>query len=86
MTCRTVIAVSFVVAYAPTDTPQSREERDMFWTELDSIIHPVPLKHHLFILMDANARLEYEQVRKNVKLWEHTAGTYDEPTTATVSL
>ena len=28
----------------------------MFWTELDSIVHRVPLKHHLFILMDANAR------------------------------
>ena len=28
----------------------------MSWTELDSIVHRVPLKHHLFILMDANAR------------------------------
>ena len=28
---------TFVVAYAPIDTPQSREERDMFWTELDSM-------------------------------------------------
>ena len=28
----------------------------MFWTELDSVVHRVPLKHHLFILMDANAR------------------------------
>ena len=27
----------------------------MFWTELDSIGHRVPLKHHLLILMDANA-------------------------------
>ena len=50
-------AVTFIVAYAPTDTPQSREERDMFWTELSSIVHRVPLKHHLFILMDANVRM-----------------------------
>ena len=28
----------------------------MSWTELDSIVHRVPLKHHLFILMVANAR------------------------------
>ena len=28
----------------------------MFWTELDSIAHRVPLKHHLSILMDTNAR------------------------------
>ena len=49
-------AITFVVAYAPTDTPQSREERDVLWIELDSIVHRVSLKHHLFILMDANAR------------------------------
>lgn len=49
-------AVIFAVAYIPTDTPMSREERDMSWTGLDSTADRVLNNKHLFILMDANAR------------------------------
>ncbi|CAM9708979.1 unnamed protein product, partial [Sphacelaria rigidula] len=49
-------AATSVVVYAHTDNPQSREERDVFWTELDGIVNPIPPKHHLFISMNANAR------------------------------
>ena len=44
-------AVTFVVAYGPTDTvSNTREQKDVFWTDLESVVSRV------FVLIDANAR------------------------------
>lgn len=49
-------AASFIVAYTSIDTTKSREELDMFWAELDSILNRVNDKYHLLVSVDANAR------------------------------
>ena len=44
-------AVTFVVAYGPTDTvSNTREHKDVFWADLESAVSRV------FVLIDANAR------------------------------
>ena len=48
-------AVSFVVAYAPTETADA-SRKNSFWTALDSAVKDVPRQEQLFVLMDANAR------------------------------
>ena len=48
-------AVTFVVAYAPTET-QNANKKHAFWTSLDRIVEEVPKHEQLFVLMDANAR------------------------------
>ena len=48
-------AVSFVVAYAPTETQNARNKHS-FWTSLDRVVEEVPKHEQLFVLMDANAR------------------------------
>ena len=50
-------AVTFVVAYGPTDTvSNTREQEDVFWADLESAVSRVPSSDYLFILLDANAR------------------------------
>ena len=48
-------AVTFVVAYAPTET-QNSDNKHAFWTSLDRAVEEVPKHEQLFVLMDANAR------------------------------
>ena len=48
-------AVTFVVAYAPTET-QNASKKHAFWTSLDRVVEEKPKHEHLFVLMDANAR------------------------------
>ena len=48
-------AVTFVVAYAPTET-QNASNKHAFWTSLDRAGEEVPKHEQLFVLMDANAR------------------------------
>ena len=50
-------AVTFVVAYGPTDTvSNTREQKDVFWAGLESAVSRVPSSDYLFVLIDANAR------------------------------
>ena len=48
--------ISFVVAYAPTDSHKSVRDKDLFWTALGSTVAAVPKGEHLLVMMDANAR------------------------------
>ena len=48
-------AVTFFVAYAPTET-NNASNRHLFWTTLDRAVKNVPRHEQLFVLMDANAR------------------------------
>ena len=47
--------MTFVVAYAPTDT-QTALKKHSFWTASDRVVKNVPGHEQLFVLMDANAR------------------------------
>ena len=50
-------AITFVVAYGPTDTvSNTREQKDVFWADLESAVSRVPSSDYLFVLIDANAR------------------------------
>ena len=72
-------AVTFVVAYAPTET-QNPSNKHAFWTSLDRAVEEVPKHEQLFVLMDANARTgrrEKGHVRsKDSKI----IGAYDQDT------
>ena len=49
--------VTFVVAYGPTDTvSNTRQQKDVFWVDLESAVSRVPSSGYLFVLIDANAR------------------------------
>ena len=50
-------AVTFFVAYAPTET-HNASNKHAFWTTLDRTVKDVPRHEQLFVLMDANARTE----------------------------
>ena len=50
-------AVTFIVAYGPTDTvSNTREQKGVFWANLKSAVCRVPSSDYLFVLIDANAR------------------------------
>ena len=50
-------AITFVVAYGPTDTvSNTRQQKDRFGADLKSVVSRVPSSDCLFILIDANAR------------------------------
>ena len=50
-------AVTFIVAYGPTDTlSNTREQKTVFWVDLESAVSRVPSIDYLFVLIDANAR------------------------------
>ena len=50
-------AVTFIVAYGPTDTvSNTREQKAVFWADLESAVSRVPSSDYLFVLIDANAR------------------------------
>ena len=49
-------AITFVVAYGPTETvSNTREQKDAFWVDLDSAISRVPSSDCLFVSIDTNA-------------------------------
>ena len=49
-------AVTFVVAYGATDTvSNTREQKDVFWADLESAVSRVPSSDYLLVLIDANA-------------------------------
>ena len=48
-------AVTFVVAYAPTET-QNASNKHAFWTSLDRAVEEVLKHEQLFVLMNTNAR------------------------------
>ena len=50
-------AVTFFVAYAPTET-QTASDKHAFWTTLDRPVEELPRHEQLFVLMDANAHAE----------------------------
>ena len=50
-------AVTFVVVYSPTDTvSNTREQKDVFWADLENAVSRVPSSDYLFALIDTNAR------------------------------
>ena len=50
-------AVTFIVAYGPTDTvSNTREQKAVFWADLENAVSRVPSSDYLFVLIDANAR------------------------------
>ena len=50
-------AITFVVAYRPTDTvSNTRQQKDVFWADLESAVSRVPSSGCLFVLTEANAR------------------------------
>ena len=50
-------AITFVVAYDPTHTvSNTRQQKDVFWADLESAVSRVPSSDYLFVLVDANAR------------------------------
>ena len=50
-------AITFVVAYGPTDTvSNTRQQKDVFWADLESAVSRVPSSDYLFVLRDTNAR------------------------------
>ena len=49
-------AVTFVLAYGPTDTvSNTREQKEVFWADLESAVSRVSSSDYLFVLIDANA-------------------------------
>ena len=62
-------AVTFVVAYGPTDTvSNTREQKDMFWADLESAVSRVPSSNYRFVLIDANARTGVRMGEKDCKV------------------
>ena len=50
-------AITFVVAYGPTDTVSyTRVQKYAFWADLDSAVSRVPSSDYTFVSIDTNAR------------------------------
>ena len=50
-------AITFVVAYGPTDTVSNTwEQKDVVWADLESAVNRMPSSDYLFVSIDANAR------------------------------
>ena len=62
-------AITFVVAYGPTDTvSNTRQQNDVFWTDLESAVNRVPSSDCLFVLIDANARTGVRMGKEDCKV------------------
>ena len=49
-------AITFLVAYGPTDTvSNTRQQKDVFWADLESAVSRVPSSDCMFVLIDTNA-------------------------------
>ena len=63
-------AVTFIVAYGPTDTvSNTREQKAVFWADLESAVSRVPSSDHLFVLIDANARTGVRMGEEDCKVF-----------------
>ena len=49
-------AVSFLVAYGPTEPTRDESKKRAFWAGLDMAVKEVPKHEQLLLLMDTNAR------------------------------
>ena len=66
-------AVTFVVAYSPTDTvSNTREQKNVFWADLECAVSRVPRSDYLFVLIDANAKTGVRMGEEDCKV----IGTY----------
>ena len=62
-------AVTFVVAYGSTYTvSNTRQQKDVFWADLESAVSRVPSSGCLFVLIDANARTGIRMEEKDCKV------------------
>ena len=62
-------AITFVVAYDPTDTvSNTREQKDAFWADLDSAVSRVSSSDYLFVLIYTNARTDVRIGEEDCKL------------------
>ena len=62
-------AVAFVVAYGPTSTvSNTREQKGVFWADLESAVSRVPSNDYLFVLIDSNARTGVRMGEKGCKV------------------
>ena len=62
-------AVTFAVAYGPTDTvSNTRERKDVFWADLESAVSRVPSSDYLFVLIHANARTRIRMGEEDYKV------------------
>ena len=73
--CGRAKAVTFVVAYAPTET-QDSEKNHTFWTALDKVVAEVSAHEQLFVLMDANARTGRRGEEKSESEFNKVLGAY----------
>ena len=53
--CRRASAVSFLVAYGPTECTRDESKKRPFWAALVRVVKEVSKHEELFVLMDANA-------------------------------
>ena len=50
-------AITFVMAYGPTDTVfNALEQKDAFWADLYCVVSRVPSSDYMFVLIDANTK------------------------------
>ena len=70
-------AVTFVVAYGQTDTlSNTREQKDVFWANLERAVSRVPSSDYLFVLIDANARTSVRMGEEDCKvIWAYGRDT-----------
>ena len=70
-------AITFLVAYGPTHTvSNTRQQKDVFWADLESAVSQVPSSDCLFVLIDANARTGVRVGEEDCKV----IGTYGRDT------
>ena len=53
----------------------TREQKDLFWADLESAVSRVPSSDYLFVLIDANARTGLRMGEEGCKVIGHMAGT-----------
>ena len=70
-------AVTFVVAYGQTDTlSNTREQKDVFWANLERAVSRVPSSDYMFVLTDANARTSVRMGEGDCKvIWAYGRDT-----------
>ena len=62
-------AVTFVVAYGPRDIVSNmREQKDVFWADLENAVSRVPSSDYRFVLLDADARTGVRMEEEDCKV------------------
>ena len=76
-------AVTFVVVYAPTETPNA-DKKHAFWTSLDRVVEEVPKHEQLFVLMEPTpAREGGRRDRWGARMAKFSVPTAEIPSTTT---